>query len=490
MFHSVNPNDWTFSLRQLLAWLVMSTYEPFTISDVRVFSGDGQILESANVRVAEGQIAAVGDSTVVRPGDVTVDGNGATLLPGLVDAHVHLLPGCTQLAATFGVTTVLDMFSKPAVIDPERAAVAAAVRGEGPARADLRTSSIGATAPGGHPTIAYSPFPYVTGPQDAESFVQNRLDEGATHLKLIYDDGSGAMLHLSALDVPTITALVAAAHSHDLPVVAHVSTASGAVTVARCGVDVLAHVPFERMSDTQITDVARAGVGVIATLSIIDGFPGPDGVMPLLSQPLLAQRLPPRWRRVLQRQATRWMPPDPPDGAAQRYNALALHQAGLQVLAGTDVPNPGLAFGASLHRELQHLVHAGFTPTDALRAATSLPAQTFGLTDRGMIQPGARADLILVHGNPTVDITATQDLRAVWVLGRLVDASAYPGSAPEREGISWQKQSTAKIVKAIEDLWPDFPTPQGVTRKDGEVLGWIVPTSGGWQAMTTFNAPL
>jgi len=468
----------------------MSAHEPFTVSDVRVFIGSGRVLASAHVRVEDGRIAAVGDATVRRPGDVLVDGRDATLLPGLIDAHVHLVPGCTQLAATFGVTTVLDMFSKPEVIDPERAAVAASARGEGPVRADLRTSSIGATAPGGHPTMAYSPFPYVTGPQDAGRFVQDRVAEGATHLKLIYDDGSGSMLNIPSLDVPTMEALVVAAHSHGLTVAAHVSTASGAVTVARCGVDLLAHAPFDRMSDTQISQVAETGVAVIATLSILDGFPAPDGVMPLLSQPPLAQRLPPRWRRVLQRQATRWMPPEPPDGAVHGYNALALHEAGVRVLAGTDVPNPGLVFGASLHRELQHLVRAGFTPTDALLAATSLPAQIFGLTDRGVIQAGARADLLLLSGDPTADIAATQELDSVWVLGQLVDGDAYPGSAVERAGIAWQKRSTAKIVNAIKDMWPDFPTPQDATREDGELLGRVVPTSGGWQAMTTFNAPL
>ena len=81
-------------------------------------------------------------------------------------------------------------------------------------------------------------------------------------------------------------------------------------TVTTAGVDVLAHAPFNRMSDAEVRDVARTGVALIATLSIIDGFPGPDGMLPLLGQPALATRLTPRWRRVLTRQATRWMPPD------------------------------------------------------------------------------------------------------------------------------------------------------------------------------------
>ncbi|WP_433350888.1 amidohydrolase family protein [Microtetraspora malaysiensis] len=468
----------------------MSTHSPFTITDVRVFGGGGLIPGVTHVRVNAGRIAAVGDASVTQAGDAVVDGSGATLLPGLVDAHVHLLPGCTRLAAVFGVTTVLDMFSKPETIVPERSAVAASARGAGPVHADMRTSSVGATAPGGHPTIAYAPFPYVTGPRDAASFVAGRVAEGATHLKVIYDDGSGAMLDIPALDVPAIEALVAAAHDNGLPVVAHASSAAGAVTVARCGVDVLAHAPFDRMTDAQIRDVARCGVAVIATLSVVDGFPGQDGVMPLLAQPHLAGRLGARWRRLIERQALRWMPPEPPDGAAQRYNTVAFLESGLRVLAGTDAPNPGLVFGASLHRELQHLVDAGFTPGEALAAATSTPAAVFGLADRGEIAVGRRADLVLVAGDPTADIAATQRIRDVWVLGRRVDPGAYVGSEAEHAGVRWQRDSAQKIVTAIGEMWPGFPAPQEVRRDDGEPVGRVVPTSGGWQAMTIFGAPL
>ncbi|MFI6483652.1 amidohydrolase family protein [Nonomuraea sp. NPDC050663] len=468
----------------------MSTNQPFTIAGAQVFSGGGLLAGVTHVRVDAGRIAGVGDATVARPGDAVVDGSGATLLPGLVDAHVHLLPGCTALAATFGVTTVIDLFSKPETIGPERSALDDAARGQGPVCADLRTSGIGATAPGGHPTIAYAPFPYVTGPGDAAAFVAGRVAEGATHLKVIYDDGSGAMLDIPALDVPTIEALVSAAHDSGLPVVAHVSSADGAVTVARCGVDVLAHVPFDRMTDAHVREVARYGPAVITTLSVIDGFPGPGGVMPLLTQPHLAARLSARWRRVIERQAMRWMPPQPPDNSAQRYNAVALLESGLPILAGTDAPNPGLVFGASLHRELQHLVEAGFTPAEALTAATSAPARTFGLTDRGLIAVGHRADLLLVDGDPTADIASTQRVRDVWVLGRHVRPSAYAGGRIERDGVLWQRDSTRKIVKAIADMWPDFPAPEEVRRDDGELLGWAVPMSGGWQATTIFGAPL
>lgn len=100
----------------------------------------------------------------------------------------------------------------------------------------------------------------------------------------------------------------------------------------------------------------------------------------------------------------------------------ALHAAGVDVLAGTDVSMPvpslgGLAHGASVHHELQLLVAAGLTPIEALRAATATTARRFDLSDRGRIRTGARADLLLVDGDPTVDITTTLSIRDIWRRG-------------------------------------------------------------------------
>ena len=103
-------------------------------------------------------------------------------------------------------------------------------------------------------------------------------------------------------------------------------------------------------------------------------------------------------------------------------SVAVLHQAGVDILAGTDVtmPDPkfgGLAHGASLHHELQLLVAAGLTPIEALRAATSTPARRFGLNDRGRIAPCARADLLLVQGDPTHNIADTLSIQAIWRRG-------------------------------------------------------------------------
>ncbi|MFP5020805.1 amidohydrolase family protein [Pseudonocardia phyllosphaerae] len=79
-----------------------------------------------------------------------------------------------------------------------------------------------------------------------------------------------------------------------------------------------------------------------------------------------------------------------------------------------------MPLGVTLHHELELLVGTGYSPVEALRAATALPALWFGLDDRGRIAPGLRTDLLLVDGDPTTDISATRNRRRVWIGGEQV----------------------------------------------------------------------
>lgn len=114
--------------------------------------------------------------------------------------------------------------------------------------------------------------------------------------------------------------------------------------------------------------------------------------------------------------------PNPGSGCCRSDAAstLALLDAGVDILAGTDAPNPGTTYGASLHQELALLVEAGLSAEEALAAATSVPARRFGLDDRGRIAPGLRADLLLIDGDPIADIDATLDISDVWVRGKRI----------------------------------------------------------------------
>lgn len=419
------------------------------ITNARIFDGH-HLTEHRAIGISNGRTEVLGGAELANRARSVLDARGGTLMPGLIDAHLHLLPGAARQSLTFGVTTGIDQFSKPDLFtsilaENHRADVA-----------EIYTSGIGATAPGGHPTMAYSPFPYVTGPDQAASFVADRKAEGSTHLKVLYDDGSTSPMPMPSLDLATVRALVVAAHEAGMLVVAHVTSAAAAVHVVEQGVDVLAHAPFEELNSTQLDAIAAAGTPVIATLAIADGFPDAGGHMPLLTRPHLAARLGVGWRGMLQRQAQRWMPPGLPDFSTSRRNVGELHSRGVPILAGTDAPNPGMVHGASLHRELEHLVLAGLSPVAALQAATSVPAAVFGLTDRGQIRPGARADLLLVPGQPDHDITATQDVTAVWKQGERVDLDAYADSPHEQTGLAALQATNDKILATIQDTWPGF----------------------------------
>ena len=157
---------------------------------------------------------------------------------------------------------------------------------------------------------------------------------------------------------------------------------------------------------------------VVPTLSVVASITDQSAGRDLACDPRVQAKLPPAWLDNLS-QTLHTMPKQ--NFTAALATVAALHRAGVDVLAGTDAATlsvPGVANGASLHEELRMLVlAAGFSPTEALRAATALPARRFGLTDRGRIRAGLRADLVLVDGDPTVTIGDTLSVRAVWRQG-------------------------------------------------------------------------
>ncbi|MGI5228847.1 amidohydrolase family protein [Actinoallomurus sp. CA-142502] len=182
------------------------------------------------------------------------------------------------------------------------------------------------------------------------------------------------------------------------------------------GADGVTHLHYDEViSDDLITRMREQGMFVITTLAVTASGAS-DGAGPRLGADLrVASRLNTAWRDNLGREFA-WN--------ARLSNALRsvglLHAAGVEVLAGTDAAHlgaPGLAHGASLHDELRLLEAGGLSPVEALTAATRRTADRFGLTDRGRIEPGASADLVLVDGDPTSQLSSTLNTRAVWRRG-------------------------------------------------------------------------
>jgi imidazolonepropionase-like amidohydrolase len=376
-----------------------------------------------------------------------IDAGGGTVLPGLIDAHVHLVPGALAQSLTFGVTTVLDMFSKPDVV--ARAKEQASSHSD---VADVRSSGVGATAPGGHPSAMYAPFPTLTAADQAEQFVAERITAGSDYLKII----SGPASRWPSLNFETIKALVTAAHARGLVVVAHVSSVAGLKEVVSAGVDVVAHVPVDAELDNALVGrIAEAGIVVGPTLATIENNLGEPGGAAVLGDPRLADALG-AWARRLASSASGVRAGRMPPYSRAEDNVQRLADAGVTLLAGTDAPNPGTVFGASLHRELELLVRCGISPAQALAAATSEPARVFGLADRGRVAVGQRADLVLVSGDPLTDITATRAIERIWRGGTACDRRVFVPRAAEAEELDAFDARVATVVAAVRERRSNF----------------------------------
>lgn len=390
-----------------------------TITGVRVFDGT-RLTEPRDVSFST--VFEGGDPAV--RADVVVDGSGATLLPGLIDAHTHTVRGRDDLAslARWGATTALDMATWPAPF-------AQAVRHQSGV-ADLFTAGTPAAGPHGHHAGLPS-FPkdgLIASPDDAASFVARRVVDGVDYVKVILDGPPPA-----GLSVDTAKAIVTEAHRNGLRVVAHAASLTAYRDAAAAGVDILTHVPMDGLLSQHDIAAVAGSVAVVPTLVMMEAIA-----------------------------RTR----DDADYASARENVRRLHRAGVRILAGTDSnATPGIPWspphGASLHHELELLVDAGLSPAEAIASATILTADTFALGDRGRVGVGLRGDAVLVHGDPTADIGVTRNITDVWIEGRKINGmvespSAQPQAAVEGgvRGDSGQApRQVARKAAVVAPFW-------------------------------------
>jgi imidazolonepropionase-like amidohydrolase len=215
--------------------------------------------------------------------------------------------------------------------------------------------------------------------------VDQRVAEGVDYIKIIID--------LPGFEEPTVRALVEAAHAHGLRTIAHAAARDAVLLAEAVGVDVLTHAPIDRpLDDSALQRTRDSGEVVVPTLTMMEAIVERIGAVAPVSYDVA------------------------------RSTVGDWHRAGVTILAGTDANQAPSApasppYGSSLHHELRLLVDAGLTPVEALRSATVLAAQYWGLADRGVIAPGKRADLVLVSGNPLADISAVSKITAVWCAG-------------------------------------------------------------------------
>ena len=352
--------------------------------NVRVIPMDREVvLDAQTVLVSAGRIEAVGPSTQVNvpPDAVVIDGSGRYLIPGLVDAHVHINSDDAPTYVSYGVTTVRNMWGYPTL----RNLMDSIADGQtiGPT---IYSYSSGLDAP-----PVYWPFTQlVNTPNEARAAVVEQLDAGWIGIK-VYDD-----LSLSSYD-----AIIAAAAARGMPVVGHVPRQVNLGHALKSGQRSIEH----------LTGYARAFTGLGTYRAWAESF----------SDDTIRQ-----WATSTANAGT-W---NCPTLAIQRPNAghvnrarvvRFLKDAGAGLLAGSDAGIERTAPGQGLRDELLLLVSAGLSPFEALRAATADVARFLERSNEfGTIAPGARADLVLLYSNPlerieNVGQVAGVMLRGLWI---------------------------------------------------------------------------
>jgi imidazolonepropionase-like amidohydrolase len=389
----------------------------FAIRDVRIFDGEHSI-ENASVIIRNGKIDSIGGK--VSPGLTIIDGKGKTLLPGLIDSHVHVFRGAQEDALRFGITTEMDMYCPQADFPKWKRQRESYARTNS---ADTWSAGFGVTAPGGVPTemMPGMNLPTLAKDDDAKAFVDKRVAEGSDYIKLFLDDGSayGRDKHFNTLTPAQLKAVIDAAHQDIKMAIIHIAKEEDARLAIEDGVDGLAHMFQDKPADEAFVRLAKdRHVFIIGTLAVLAGASGSDEAISLANDPQIKPYLSSFQRETL---TAKFPHPDPKVLSNALESLKALHAAAVPVLAGDDAPNPGTAHGPGLYEELDLLVQGGLTPSEALHAATALPAAIFKLKDRGLIAPGLRADLVLINGNPTAQITAIRHVDRIWKNGYPVD---------------------------------------------------------------------
>ena len=413
---------------------------PVALTHVRIVDGTGAPpIEDATLVMQGDHILAVGKDVDIPKDAKVLDRSGDTALPGIISDHSHVgqYEGVTTgsqfytraniMAALgqyrrYGVTTVTALGNNvPDVFDPLRKEAHA-----GKTPADLFGVDQGIGVPNGAPPVNVAPnqlFRPKTANQAREA-VDTMADEGTDLVKIWVDDFDGTLPVKMSPDI--IAAVVEESHKRKLRVAAHIHDLEDAQHVVAAGVDILAHgVRDKPVTPELVAALKSRGIWYIATLQLdeattawADRAPWTQTPFAIagLSGPLLKQINDPAWQA--QHKAGKQADFARSSLEMNLQNLKTLHDAGVKIGFGTDSgATPLRVPGVAEHRELALTVQAGLTPLETIHIATQNAADLLNLSDRGVLAPGKRADVLVVSGNPAANIENADKIIETWENG-------------------------------------------------------------------------
>ncbi len=396
--------------------------------NINLFDGT-TMRSSSTVIITDSVITDVGVNLKIPRGARVINGEGYTLLPGLIDAHVHMFSRrdlCQE--AVFGITTVLDMMTTVGFMNQTRSWIK---REDNKNITGYFSSGQPATYPRGHGTEWGTEIPVMTKPEDVSAFIDASVTSGSDYIKIMSGEGK------KVISKEVIKELSREAKKRNLLTLVHIQTYKKALEAIEAEVNGLAHCFADTLPGEELLQLMKRNKSfVIPTLTVMSGLPDARKI------DITADT---RFTRYLTPELILSLRSEVPYAGSRKLKytyaeetVRILHHNGIPILAGSDSYNPGTSHGASLHCELELLTYAGLTPIEVLASATSLTAKVFGLDDRGVIAPGKRADLLLVRGNPCEVITDTRNIEDVWIKGHLVDRERWIGEV-KAQNDEWEK---------------------------------------------------
>jgi imidazolonepropionase-like amidohydrolase len=414
-----------------------------------VFDAAGHQPRRETVVIKDGRIDQIGPHPSIPATAAIVDARGEALLPGFFDLHTHwdstgtpaTLPAIAAADVAAGVTTVNDFNAAPESYEPRRHWLKEIVAPHVNLCARIST-------PGGHGADwgDTATTKWVTTPEDARVAVDSLLAYRPDCLGEVFTDGwrYGFSPDDTSMNEGTLAALVDEAHKHHLAVLTHTVTVQRGREAAIAGVDVIAHSLQDRALDAQtIAIIKKSGAFLAPTLGVYEPEK-PGRAIPENTRDEKFIQIQKNWRFALR-------------------NLKALYDAGVPIVAGTDAGMPGVPHGKATLHEMELMVQAGLPAPAALTAATANSARAMGLfSDRGSIERGKRADLVLIKGRPWVDIHDVTKIDRVFIDGKLVFGPGAPVTANEP-----QSMPAADVGPIIDDF----------QRKDGRTELGTLPTT-------------
>ena len=456
------PHRRSHALGLLATLLVLATSagaQDLLIRNARLLDGTGAPpREHVSILIRDGRIQAIGQ-VADEPNLLTLDVAGASVLPGLIDSHVHLsvVPGALirndplevvreqrllQLRGYLacGVTTVLDAGIEPEIARELKAALAGDATGP-------TVLFLGPTlfTPHGYGSFGRA----VETPEQVRAQFAVLQSLGAVGVKVMLESGWLPFGNLASHSAEIRSEIARQAALHELPIYVHASSEPDYQAAIDLGAHAIMHGLLYRdskLSRNFITRMKASGAYQVSTLSVMDSLriefepERLDDSITQISVPAhqLATARDPRSGRIHAESrvasAAGWLPPSARRAAAA-YNfsnraiaeavasarrALAAeHRAGVPIVVGSDSGNgpivPYLFHGVTTLREIELLGGAGLSPAQAIDAATRIPARMLGLSaEIGTVEPGKRADLMIVRGDPLKDLRELR--RIVWTV--------------------------------------------------------------------------